>query len=393
MTPVSMYLHIPFCQHRCGYCDFNTYAGLEHKIPEYLRALRLEVEKVGQSNSIKPTVHTIYFGGGTPSLIPVDGIEMIVEAIQSSFKLAGNLEMTLEANPGTVSPSYLNGIKELGVNRISFGMQSGLISELVLLERQHDMLDVFDAVRWSRQAGIRNINLDLIYGLPSQQVQDWQTSIETALLLNPDHLSLYSLTIEEGTPMARWQKRGLISPPDEDIAADMYEWAAKRLENAGFFQYEISNWARARDSAILSCRHNLQYWRNLPYFGFGAGAHGYISGVRMANEPSISRYINLCQSNKASFPLGPAVIDSWTIDQQEEMKETMMLGLRLTSEGVSFSDFADRFGTDISEAFPGVIEKLAREGLLKVDNLRLRLTSRGRLLGNRVFREFVGEND
>jgi oxygen-independent coproporphyrinogen III oxidase len=392
MEKYSIYLHIPFCRHRCGYCDFNTYAGIENRIPAYIEALCQEIRKVSQASGQLFPVHTIFWGGGTPSLIPTELLEQVLSVISESFELLPGLENTLEANPGTVTPAYLQALRGLGFNRISYGMQSARPDELRLLERQHTIQDVIEAVRWSREAGFDSLNLDLIYALPGQTLDDWQHTLEFAIRLQPEHLSLYSLTIEEGTPMARWRSRGLIPEPEEDTAADMYEWAGERLEGAGFEQYEISNWAR-RDASgsLLACRHNLQYWQDRPYFGFGAGAHGYIGDTRMANARGVNGYIRMVQELSANYPTGPAAVDTWPVDDRTAMQETMMVGLRLVQAGVTRASFAGRFGRSLDEVFHPEIQDLVGKGLLEDDGERVRLTRRGRLLGNRVFMQFVGD--
>jgi len=363
----------------------------EH-IPAYVDALCQEIRKVAASSGRRLPVHTIFWGGGTPSLVPLEGLGQVIEAIREGFELLPGFEMTLEANPGTVTPAYLDGLHELGFNRISFGMQSARSDELRLLERQHTTFDVMDAVRWARAAGFSNLSLDLIFNLPSQTLANWQETVEAAIAIQPEHLSLYSLTIEEGTPLFHWRKKGLVSEPDPDLAADMYEWADERLERAGFTQYEISNWARtAADGELLSCRHNLQYWRDQPYFGFGAGAHAYLEDQRLANALGIKGFMHMVQERDAQYPVGPATIETWQIDQKTAMQETMMVGLRLVREGVSQSGFAERFGVRIEEVFAKEIQDLVQKGLLEIQHDRIHLTRRGRLLGNQVFMQFVGE--
>jgi oxygen-independent coproporphyrinogen-3 oxidase len=298
-------------------------------------------------------------------------------------------EITLEANPGTVDGAYLRGLRAAGVNRISFGMQSADANELRFLERQHSTLDVFDSFRAARQAGFEQINLDLIFGLPEQSLETWRKTLELALALAPDHLSLYSLTVEKGTPLFRWVMRGMVSQPDPDAAADMYDLAEETLAQAGMRHYEISNWARPGNE----CRHNLQYWRNLPYLGFGPGAHGYAAGKRTAVIGPIPKYIERMNgAGSFDFPSTPATQTITPIDSQTEMEETMMVGLRLLEEGVSAGAFATRFGRPLGEVFGEPIERLRRKGLLEwsADGDRLRLTPRGHLLGNQVFMEFVG---
>ncbi len=397
MLPYSIYLHIPFCVHRCAYCDFNTYANLDKLIPGYIDAIRREAAYLSALAGERLPVHTIFLGGGTPSLLPLAAVEYILQALAEDFNLLPGIEISLEANPGTVSLDVLRGLRALGVNRLSLGMQSADTTELRLLGRVHDLPDVIRAVRWARQAGFENLSLDLIYGLPGQAVATWLKTLDTSLALNPDHLSLYALTLEQGTPMQRWVGRGLLDAPDADLAADMYECASDRLGAAGMAQYEISNWARLDGfGQPLACLHNLQYWRNQPYLGLGAGAHGYAGGVRTANVLAPADYIQrlavMDEKPPAAFPRTPATISEILIDRQAEMGETMMMGLRLVRDGVAAADFEERFGLSLQSAYGLVIERLVNQGLLEwIDALqpRLRLTQRGRLLGNRVFMEFI----
>jgi oxygen-independent coproporphyrinogen-3 oxidase len=391
MQPYSLYLHIPFCQKRCSYCDFNTYAGQEERIPAYLSALVREITSVGGRAPAKIGTHTLFFGGGTPSLLSAAQYETILKTIDEVYDLQPGLEATLEANPGTVSWSYLQSLKKLLFTRISFGMQTSDPVELALLSRLHDFYDVIQAVKWARQAGFEQVNLDLIFGLPFQSLATWQNSVEAALRLNPEHLSLYALTVEHSTPLFKWVGRGLVPSPDGDLAADMYEWASERLDKADFVQYEISNWARKdNQDNLLACRHNLQYWRNQPYLGFGAGAHGYAAGYRLANVMQIKTYIErLAQPGQPPFPFSLATGHSDRVDQVTEMEETMMVGLRLTQEGVSRRSFEKRFGIPVEKVFGKEIDQMVRVGLLEAGEI-LRLTPRGRLLGNQVFMQFVG---
>ena len=390
MPPYAVYLHIPFCVHRCGYCDFNTYAGLDELIPAYTAALRREIALVGQAAGERLPVHTIFFGGGTPSLLSGAQLEAILHSLEDAFDWQPGIEITLEANPGTVSLASLREMRRLGLNRLSLGMQSAHPGELRLLERQHDYPEVTRAVAAARRAGFDNLNLDLIFGLPEQELSTWQNSLELALGLHPEHLSLYALTLEHGTPLKRWASRGLIPEPDPDLAAEMYEWADGRLAAAGYEQYEISNWSIAQQP----CRHNLQYWRGLPYLGLGAGAHGYAAGVRTANVLAPAAYIaRLDNSSAHEFPRTLATASLTPVDRQAEIGETMMMGLRLTQEGVSEADFQARFGQSLEALFASEIKELQGYGLLEwvgeTPQRRLRLTSRGRLLGNQVFMRFI----
>ncbi len=386
----SLYFHIPFCVHRCAYCDFNTYAGQEALIPAYVDALCNEIRCVASSAPQRLTAHSIFFGGGTPSLLSADKFESILKAARDSFDLTPDAEISLEANPGTVTLDTLRDLHSLGFNRISLGVQSVQPDELRQLERIHDYFDVIDAVTWARRAGFDNLNLDLIFGLPEQTFTHWQASVRLILGLRPEHLSLYALTVEHGTPFGRWAQRGLLSLPDPDAAADMYEWAGEALEAAGFEQYEISNWAKPD----RQCRHNLTYWRNHPYLGFGAGAHGSSGGLRVANLLRIRTYIEHLRPDHLLsnyvFPLSPATKSQIRISKHVEMQETMMTGLRLTDEGVSSEVFSDRFGLQMREVFGREIDELIGLSLLEWVGPVLRLTKRGRLLGNQVFMRFVG---
>ncbi len=390
----SLYFHIPFCVHRCAYCDFNTYAGQAALIPAYVDALCNEIRCVAVSAPQRLTAHTTLFGGGTPSLLCAAQFESTLKTARDCFNLAPDAEISLEANPGTVTLDSLRDLRGLGFNRFSLGVQSAHPDELRQLERIHDYFDVIEAVTWARRAGFDNLNLDLIFGLPEQSLDRWQATVKLILGLRPDHLSLYALTVEHGTPFGRWAQRGLLSVPDPDAAADMYEWAGEALEAAGFEQYEISNWAKPG----RQCRHNLQYWRGQPYLGFGAGAHGCANGLRISNVLRIKTYIERLHpdyqipnylSPNSSFPLSPATASQTKISMRVEMQETMMTGLRLTREGVSAEDFADRFGVQMRDVFGKEIDELIGLLLLEWAGPVLRLTKRGRLLGNQVFMRFV----
>ncbi len=399
MTFTSLYIHIPFCLHRCGYCDFNTYAGLQRLIPEYADALCREIAFLSHHAEQPLTIHTIYFGGGTPTLLPPDELKNIMDTIRASFRLAPSLEISLEANPGTISREYIQRIYDLGVNRVSLGMQSAQQGELALLERQHTYSDVVNAVEWVRGAGIGNLNLDLIFGLPDQTLASWMVSLEAALSLQPEHLSLYALTLEHGTPLHHKIEQGMIKELDPDVAADMYEAAQERMVQAGFVQYEISNWARFTPTGELySCRHNLQYWRGLPYIGAGAGAHGFIGHYRTQNVSTPGSYIKrMVHADKAlgnplRFPCTPATTHLNFIDTETEIGEMMMMGLRLVSEGVHSQEFQTRFAISLQERFGAQIDRLISLGLLEWVGEHeeiLRLSDRGHLLGNQVFKEFI----
>ena len=394
----SLYIHVPFCTHRCAYCDFNTYAGLETIIPDYTHALCREIELVASSTDNRLEAYTLYFGGGTPSLLPAMDIERILSTIQVNFSLPKDCEVSLEANPGTVTLEYLKDIHSLGVHRLSLGAQSTNTVELQILGRQHSWNTVVQSIDWAREAGFDNINLDLIFGLPGQLLTNWEVTLSQALSLQPEHFSLYSLTLEKGTPLQKQVEVGTLPEIDPDLAADMYELASEHLESTKYTQYEISNWAKLTvdeslsptQNPTFSCYHNLQYWHNLPYLGFGAGAHGYADSFRTANVLHPATYIQQClQGYKQVFPCSPATSTLIPVDHTSEIGETMMMGLRLTREGVSAETFKKRFDLNLEDFFNHPIKRFSELGLLEWTGDNLRLTPRGRLLGNQVFMEFL----
>jgi oxygen-independent coproporphyrinogen-3 oxidase len=405
----SIYIHIPFCKHRCAYCDFNTYAGQENSIPAYVNALIQEINHVGLRGERKDA-HTVFFGGGTPSLLSAAQFASVMDALYSTFTFTADAEISIEANPGTVSPETLTAIRNAGINRISFGVQSTNTEELRMLEREHDFFTVIEAVSTARKAGFDNLNLDLIYGLPEQTLQTWQTTLQRIVELHPEHISAYALTLEHGTPFGRWSSKGLLPLPDADLAADMYEYAEEFLSNHGYVHYEISNWAldhrpltADHSSSFMgnhlpsfACKHNLQYWRSLPYLAFGAGAHGYANGYRYSNALRIKTYIDRLTEIKISnieFPLSPSTVNQHKQTLKDDMSEFMLNNLRLLDAGAAESDFRSRFGSGLLDVYPQEIEELIHDGLLEKKTSEnsdvFRLTKRGRLLGNQVFLRFV----
>jgi oxygen-independent coproporphyrinogen-3 oxidase len=387
----SMYLHIPFCQKRCSYCDFNTFSGLNHLIPTYIHQLKREISFYGKQFANDLPVKTIFFGGGTPSLIEGKLFKSILEKISDNFCVVANAEISLEANPGTVTLEYLQNLLEIGFNRISFGLQTSNPLYLKLLGRIHDHYQSIQAIQWAKQAGFSNINLDLIYALPGQTIDDWKRTLEDDLNLSTQHISLYSLGIEENTPLHDWVEKGMVENPDSDLAAEMYEWADQLLVENGFACYEISNYYKVDEITDYRCQHNLQYWRNQPYLGLGAGAHGFSNGVRYENVNGIMEYINLQKGASLSSALNSPVAKILTeVDSFTAMQETMMVGLRLVSEGVSILEFSKRFSASPLEIFAKEIDFLMKNQLLEiVDGDIIRLTKNARLLGNQVFMQFV----
>ena len=383
---LSVYLHIPFCATKCTYCAFNTYTHLDALIEPFVGALIREIEIVG---AIAPdqVVGTIFFGGGTPSLLTPQQFGRILAALWQNFDVSADAEITLEANPNDLDLDYLTALRRVGLNRISIGMQTANANELQLFRRRHDNDAVARAVSAARASGFDNLNLDLIYGFPHQTLQTWETSLRQMLALKPEHVSLYALGLEEGTAMKSWVERGRLPAPDDDLAADMYELASDLLAAAGYAQYEISNWARPG----FECRHNLQYWHNDDYIGVGPGAHGFAGGVRYSTILSPQRYIKALSrsSGTYSYPLTPATDQSVVMDRAGQITDTLIMGLRLTQEGIPRGLFNQRFGIDLVDLHRPIIEKFVNYGLLAVDDERVKLTDKGRLLSNVVFREFV----
>jgi oxygen-independent coproporphyrinogen-3 oxidase len=387
---VALFVFIPFCKIKCTYCDFNAYANLSRAMEPYANAVAREiVERAthlpGASHVEAPLrAKTIYFGGGTPSLVPATHIEKILRACESAFALIPDPEITLEANPGTIDADKLRALRALGVNRLSIGVQSFDDAVLRRLNRGHTVADALETYALARRAGFDNINLDFIYGLPLQTLDDWRATLQHALALAPEHLSLYALKVEAGTGLEHQIKRGKYPMPDDDLAADMYELAEELLDAAGYAQYEISNWARrveARRASRLPSRHNLTYWHNEPYFGFGAGAHSCFGGERSWNVLSPVEYIQRVERGERVAAGGEK------ISRELEMAEAMILGLRL-NEGIAFDAFAERYGEDARERYGRELKELAELGLVeweRPEGSGVRLTPRGRLLSNEVF--------
>lgn len=378
LETVSLYLHIPFCHTRCHYCDFNTYAGVLPLREPYVRALLTEIEMAGTVAQLpdgKPRrSRTIFFGGGTPSLLSVSQISRILNACNTNFAVDEDAEITLEANPGTLSQEQLIGLRAAGINRLSMGAQSFDAELLKALGRIHSPKDITKAVHDARVAGFTSINVDFMFGLPGQTMRHWRETIERALDLHIEHLSLYSLIIEEGTPFYTWTHEGRITPGDEDLCADMYEYADERLQIAGYKNYEISNWSLPG----FQSRHNLTYWHNLPYLGMGAGAYSSFGGRRFSDVRDPVEYIRLLKTQQ--WPEA----ESETIDRVQAMSETAFLALR-TAQGLHLPTFEQRFAIPFTQFVGDRLRFVEEAGLLEHEPDRLRLSKRGRLLGNEVF--------
>lgn len=384
-SPHALYIHIPFCTTKCTYCAFNTYTHLETLIPAFVDALVNEL-KIAAGEQPNTPLATVFVGGGTPSLLTLEQHARILSTIRSHFDLDTGAEISIETNPNDLDLAYLSGLRHEGYNRLSVGMQSANERELRLFARRHDHAVVTRVWPLIRQAGFDNVNLDLIYGSPFQTLDTWRQTLDETLRFAPDHISLYALGLEDGTPLKAWVEDGSVPRPDDDLTADMYDLATEMLDQAGYRQYEISNWCKPGHE----CRHNLQYWRNLPYIGVGPGAHGYAGGVRYSTELSPQRYVRRLQETPVNpFPLTPAVIESTPVDRANEIADTLMMGLRLTREGIELDTFAARFGVSLLELHGEVIAKHVQAGLLHVDDAHITLTERGRFLSNVVLRDLI----
>lgn len=376
---MEFYLHVPFCRQKCLYCDFASWAGRESWMAAYvtavLREARAAREELGETE-----METVFLGGGTPSLLPPPLLTRLLAGVGELFPVKHGAEFTSECNPGTLTPAWLEAAEKAGVNRLSMGMQAAQPELLHRLGRIHDMAAVEDSVRMARAAGIRNLNLDLMFGLPGQRLSDWQDTLEAALALAPEHLSCYGLIPEEGTPLYDALARGELTLPPEEEERAMYDWTLTRLASAGFQQYEISNFALPGKN----CRHNLGYWRQVPYLGLGPSAASMLPGRapgefcrRRTNVRDLSAYLR--QGEQGVFT--PA--EDTAITVEEARFETMMLGLRMT-QGVSEADFLAMHGVPLAAVYGGRLEALAAQGLVQRVAGCWRLTRRGMDVQNAV---------
>ncbi len=397
MQPIALYVHIPFCETKCPYCDFNTYAKIESLIPDYVSALKVEIN-LWASLLEGPPVRTVFFGGGTPSYLPGEDIAALMMTIAESFTLESNAEITLEANPGDFTPRKLSDFLESGINRLSIGVQSFDDGLLRLLGRRHSASDAAQSFRMARDAGFDNVSIDLMYGLPHQTFDHWRETLARTADLMPPHVSLYALTLEGGTPMERSAAQGTLPTPDPDLAADMYALAERNLESLGYRHYEISNWAIEGREGL----HNIVYWRNEPYLGVGPGAHSSLHDHRFSNLKPPREYVRRLQRDipdsfhfpasashdpRAAIKSIPVVDSVEHIDRRLQMAETMMLGLRLDT-GVSVAEFEIRFGMSPLDVYRVEIDELLPTGLIETANDSIRLTDKGRFLSNEVFVRF-----
>ncbi|MFL6374017.1 MAG: radical SAM family heme chaperone HemW [Pyrinomonadaceae bacterium] len=369
----GVYLHIPFCKSRCSYCDFATDVYRDSgAVARYVDALCREISKFAKQGT---EADTIYFGGGTPSLLTVEQVERIIDVVREKFLISVDAEITMEMNPATVAPETLAGYRALGVNRASFGVQTFDDRHLRLLARGHDANDARETFRMLRDAAFDNVSFDLIGGLPGQTTAHWRRNLDEAITLSPEHLSLYLLEIHEGTPLAEQVRSGRRPVPDEDAAAEMYEIMIDTLAAAGYKQYEISNFSRRG----FESRHNTKYWRLERVFGFGVSAHSFDGRQRYANERDTAKYVDMISAG------GSAEVMREEVDAASE---SVFLGLRL-EEGVDLAAYERTFGKDLRATHEADIIDLLDKRLVTLDESTLRLTRRGKLFSNEVFSAFV----
>ena len=371
-SPLALYLHVPWCRVRCGYCDFNTYVtdtSNPANTAPYVEALRREIALAAKTLGPR-WVKTVYVGGGTPSLMSAIDLGRLISSIRRQFDLDDAAEISVEANPESLSPDWLGDVRDLGVNRLSLGMQSAVPAVLATLDRTHTPGRVVEAVDWARRAGFDNISLDLIYGTPGESMDDWETSLVTALALKPDHVSAYSLIVEPGTPLAKRVQAGELAAPNEDELADKYTQADRLLSTVGLNWYEVSNWARPG----RECRHNLVYWRSGDWWGLGAGAHSHIDGTRWWNVKRPATYVGrLAQA-------GSPMQGQETLTKTERHEEMVMLKLRL-AEGLAVADLGDE---EWERA-----ERYITSGHLVSTGGRLVCTLAGRLIADAIVRDIL----
>lgn len=401
IRPLGLYLHIPFCARKCAYCDFNTYAGMEALFEPFVQALCREIDLAARAYGERP-VDTVFIGGGTPTVLAPGQLRRILRQVRAAFRLRPDAEVTVEANPGSGDRERFAALADEGVNRVSIGSQSFQEDELRFLGRIHGAAEPALAVEAARAAGIARLNLDLIFGLPGQPLQAWERSLEAALALAPEHLSLYSLIVEEGTPLSAWVAEGRVAAPDPDLAADHYALAQERLVAAGYLHYEISNWAKAPaagpqpgdwETPPEASRHNLRYWRNQDYLGLGPGAHGALHQPagpgrphrlrRAWNLKPVPDYLRRLAEGRLSEEDG-----EW-VEGPSAMGESMMLGLRLLREGLAWADFQALHGVDAREVYAAPLADLTAWGLVEDSGRRLRLSARAVPVGNQVFSRFL----
>lgn len=386
----GIYIHIPFCERKCTYCNFNTTDFFDDLASRYIAAVSREIKYQGEAlagSGEKIAIDTIFFGGGTPSIVEAAQLAELIEACQSAFQVAEDAEITIEINPSTFTRNKLEAWCAAGINRASVGVQSFKDSELVTLSRTHDARLARQTFESLREAGFQNISLDLIAGLPEQTLTDWQFNLREALNLRPEHLSLYLLEVKEGTQLYSQIKRGQRPRPDDDLAGEMYKMICEAISMAGYEQYEISNFAlisEQSDSGISPFRskHNMKYWIGTPFYGMGCGAHSYDGRTRWVNILKTESYIDSVAAS------GCAIGELRELSDEERAAEALFMGLRLR-EGIDLNEFRAVYGLDVIERYGEDLARIFDAELIEITNDRLRLTEQGMLLSNEVFIAFV----
>src|SRR5215212_3885624 len=376
MTAAGLYVHIPFCSSRCSYCDFATGLYQSELADRYVRGL---IDEIQASRYASEHVDTIYFGGGTPSLLAPAQLERILASLFDEFEIAAETEITLEIKPGSATPEKLRAFRSLGVNRASFGAQTFDDAELAKLGRSHNAADALRTFADLRDAGFANVSFDLIAGLPGQTLAGWQRNIKHALDLGPEHLSFYLLEVHSGTPLAEHIRRGIQPQPDEDLAGVMYEWMLEQATAAGYEHYEISNLCRPG----FHSRHNVKYWTAAPYYGFGCSAHSYDGDARRwSNQRDVLKYVEMVESGAS------AVVEEQQLRPTDVRAEAVFLGMRLM-EGVDLRRYRESFGVDLRDEHADDLDRFREAGLVELEGDLIRLTRTGALLSNEVFAAFV----
>lgn len=374
----GIYLHIPFCEHKCGYCDFYSITNRQQQA-EFVKALLIEMELTVQKFSIEQTFDTVYFGGGTPSLLEADQLKTILDFLTQNFNLAPNCEITLEMNPGATEREKLPIFKSLGINRLSIGIQSFNDQELRFLERIHSARQAIEAFEAARQAGFNNIGLDLIFALPNQTLESWQSSLQQAVDLNPEHISAYNLSYEPNTPFYKRVQKKQITPAAEEHELDFFNFTHQFLTEHGYHHYEVSNFARSR--RFIS-RHNYKYWLHVPYLGFGPSAHSYWNGLRWGNKSSLNNYLQ--QLNQGALPQDFCE----ALDEQTKEFEHIFLRLR-TYDGLDLNDFEMIFERSFLDSYRKIVNNLIDSGLAELTDTRFCLTQQGMALCDEILQRFV----
>lgn len=368
---IALYIHIPFCMRKCLYCDFYSFPSDEYLMDEYINSLCIEIKRF---KNIK--VKSIFIGGGTPTYLNVNELDVLANAIL--MLNAQDAEFTMECNPGTLSIEKINIIKKMGVNRLSIGLQAWQDRMLKKLGRIHSKDDFIKSYDMARSAGITNINVDIMFGLPDQTLNDWEETIDNVLQLKPQHISCYSLIIEQGTPFYELYKKKELNVPDEDTERQMYALGVEKLKKKGYMQYEISNFSLKG----YECRHNLVYWSLQPYIGLGAGAYSYVNNLRFRNTKDIEEYIT-CMNNNAE-----CIKDIHENSKKDDMEEYVFLGLRKIS-GISISEFYSRFKENIFDIYGDVIQKYLNTRHLAINGDRMFLTYKGIEISNYIMSDFI----